>query len=94
MICQICHTNTVRWVGIMGGMLAGKADKMRAAAAVPHTQCSSCGNTDCQRTPEAELSEVCPTCENSGWECYGLGFGDPHHRTCQDCGNPESLPCP
>ena len=38
--------------------------------------------------------EVCPKCEGGGWECYGLGFGDPHFRVCDLCGNPEDFPCP
>jgi len=37
---------------------------------------------------------VCQACEGGGWECYGLGFGDPHFRVCSECGNPEGLNCP
>jgi hypothetical protein len=36
----------------------------------------------------------CARCEGGGWECYGLGHHDPHFRICEDCGNPEGLPCP
>lgn len=38
--------------------------------------------------------ESCPKCEGGGWECYGLGFGDPHFRECDLCGNPEGLSSP
>jgi len=37
---------------------------------------------------------VCAACENSGWECYSLGFADPHFRVCTVCENPEGLPSP
>lgn len=37
---------------------------------------------------------VCAACEGGGWECYGIGHGDPHFRTCEACGNPEGLPSP
>jgi hypothetical protein len=37
---------------------------------------------------------VCPICEGSGWECYGLGFADPHFRECGECGNPHKWPSP
>jgi hypothetical protein len=36
----------------------------------------------------------CALCANTGWECYGLGHGDPHFRVCEMCGNPEDLPSP
>lgn len=36
----------------------------------------------------------CDRCEGGGWECYGLGYNDPHFRVCQKCGNPKGLPCP
>lgn len=42
--------------------------------------------------PTAE--PTCRTCEGGGWECYGLGIGDPHFRTCPACGNPEGHPSP
>ncbi len=37
---------------------------------------------------------VCANCEGGGWECYGLGHGDPHFRECRACGNPDGLPSP
>ena len=36
----------------------------------------------------------CAVCVGSGWECYGLGRGDPHFRVCPSCGNPEGYECP
>ena len=39
-------------------------------------------------------SPVCLTCEGDGWECYGLGRGDPHFRVCSSCGNPEGRESP
>jgi hypothetical protein len=41
-----------------------------------------------------EAKPACSACEGGGWECYGLGFGDPHFRICPVCGNPDDLPCP
>lgn len=41
-----------------------------------------------------EEPAVCPKCEGGGWECYGLGYADPHFRVCDECYNPEGLPCP
>jgi hypothetical protein len=41
---------------------------------------------------EAEL--VCLTCEGGGWECYGIGIGDPHFRECTKCHNPKNRPSP
>jgi hypothetical protein len=38
--------------------------------------------------------ELCAACEGGGWECYGLGYCDPHFRECTVCGNPDGLPCP
>lgn len=38
--------------------------------------------------------DVCPKCEGGGWECYGIGQGDPHFRECDFCHNPEDHPCP
>lgn len=43
--------------------------------------------------PETE-APVCATCEDGGWESYGLGHGDPHFRPCPTCGNPEGHPSP
>lgn len=40
------------------------------------------------------IESYCSACENSGWECYSVGMGDPHFRVCTLCGNPEGLPCP
>jgi len=37
---------------------------------------------------------ACPACEGGGWECYGIGRGDPHFRECQVCHNPNGLECP
>jgi hypothetical protein len=45
------------------------------------------------RSPETVTLE-CNRCEGGGWECYGLGFGDPHFRECTACGNPEGHPSP
>lgn len=41
-----------------------------------------------------EPEKYCSACENGGWECYGLGYGDPHFRECPVCQNPFSLPSP
>jgi len=38
--------------------------------------------------------EYCTACEGGGWECYGLGIGDPHFRVCPVCGNPSGHPSP
>jgi len=47
------------------------------------------------RTPTKHLPvAVCSNCEGSGWECYGIGRGDPHFRVCPECGNPEGYECP
>lgn len=46
--------------------------------------------------PEPE-EKNCPEgtgCEGGGWECYGLGYADPHFRVCSICGNPEWVPSP
>jgi hypothetical protein len=47
-----------------------------------------------QRALEREREPVCPRCEGGGWECYGLGFADPHFSVCEACGNPEGLKSP
>ncbi len=36
----------------------------------------------------------CEACEDGGWECYGIGIGDPHFRICPHCHNPEGHPSP
>lgn len=41
-----------------------------------------------------EVEDECPTCFGGGWECYGLGFGDPHFRECPTCHNPQGHPSP
>ncbi len=38
--------------------------------------------------------KYCDACEDGGWECYGIGFGDPHFRECPECGNPKGYPSP
>ena len=43
---------------------------------------------------QQEVVHHCSNCENGGWECYGLGFGDPHFRVCKVCGNPNDYPSP
>jgi hypothetical protein len=43
---------------------------------------------------EVVKAEVCRLCDGGGWECFGLGYGDPHFRVCEDCGNPEGHPAP
>jgi hypothetical protein len=47
-----------------------------------------------QREAKKAPEPVCDSCEGGGWECYGLGFGDPHFRECSKCGNPNGEPCP
>jgi hypothetical protein len=47
-----------------------------------------------RKAPEPDPEPYCSSCENGGWECYGLGRHDPHFRVCQVCGNPDDLPCP
>lgn len=58
---------------------------------VPQPTRRSCRNGK-WRLPEE--GEDCPKCEGGGWECYGLGHGDPHFRECDLCGNPDDAPCP
>lgn len=41
-----------------------------------------------------EKASYCSACENGGWECYGIGLGDPHFRECKECGNPLGLESP
>lgn len=48
-------------------------------------ECPDCGNAK---------NRTCPTCEGGGWECYGIGIGDPHFRECLTCHNPEGHPQP
>lgn len=41
-----------------------------------------------------EWFEFCDACEDSGWECYGIGHNDPHFRECPVCHNPRGIPSP
>lgn len=43
---------------------------------------------------QVEDEGYCSACEGGGWECYGLGRGDPHFRVCTVCGNPNGHPSP
>ena len=36
----------------------------------------------------------CGKCGGGGWECYGIGYHDPHFRLCDACHNPKGYPCP
>lgn len=46
------------------------------------------------KTGASEPETVCPACEGGGWTHYGIGFGDPHFRECEECHNPEGLSSP
>lgn len=46
------------------------------------------------RAKPVETERECPKCFDSGWECYGIGRGDPHFRLCDECYNPKGHPCP
>jgi hypothetical protein len=46
------------------------------------------------RMQELREPEVCPACEGAGWECYGIGVGDPHFKVCEACHNPEAKSSP
>jgi hypothetical protein len=57
---------------------------------------AGCLATDCPvRAARAAVEDEprnCPEgtgCDGGGWECYGLGYADPHFRECRKCGNPE-----
>ena len=43
---------------------------------------------------ERMVVALCPNCEGGGWECYGIGKGDPHFCVCSECGNPKGLDSP
>lgn len=44
--------------------------------------------------PPEFYDDECSTCAGSGWECYGIGSGDPHFRECTTCLNPDNRPSP
>jgi hypothetical protein len=46
------------------------------------------------RDLDGRESIACESCEDGGWECYGIGIGDPHFQECTKCGNPKGLPSP